>query len=132
MTDYRSEAEKFVTEFLDYVEAYDILDKLNRQTQKMERSPGVAALIKQAESVFPKRADDGKAETDKLTSEQIDEAIAASPNVLPTREMFSRKVQASGGTRDMLRRLYEGDPSARDDVQAFLEAEDGVTKFAKE
>lgn len=131
MTDYRSEAEKFVTAFLDYVYEYDILDQFNKRTQKMERSPGVQSLVKMAESVFPPRVKKGEP-TPEIAPEDADAAIKASPNVIDTREMFSRRVQESGGVRSMLRSLYYDEPGAADKVREFLEAEDGTKEFAKE
>lgn len=131
MSDYRSEAEKFVTAFLDYVYEYDILDQLNKRTQKMERSPGVQSLVKMAESVFPARIKKGEP-TPEIAPEDADAAIKASPNVIDTREMFSRRVQESGGVRSMLRSLYYDEPGAADKVREFLEAEDGTKEFAKE
>jgi len=130
MTEFRSKAEEFVTFFLDYMYNADIKDELNRRTQKMERSAGVQDLLRRAEGVFPQRAKDGKAETDKLKAEQVDKAIAESANVLDTREMFARKVAKNGGTHQLLRDLYAGHPEARERVADFLAAEDGEKDFA--
>lgn len=128
MTDYRSAAEQFVTEFLDYVYQYDIRDKLNMQTNKMERSPGVAKLIQKAEAVFPPRIKRGE-EAPTLTAEQIDEAVKTSPNVVDTREEFSRRVAKNGGTHALLRALYKGEPDAIERVKEFFAAEDGEITF---
>ena len=129
MSDYRSDAEKFVTDFLDYVHNHDILDHFDKRTQKMIRSAGVEALIKQAKAVFPPRADDGKAETDKLTEDQRDEAIKNSSNVVDTREMFAARVQKNGGVRRILRELMDGNPQALKDAEEFFAAEDGEKEF---
>jgi hypothetical protein len=88
----------------------------------------VEKLILQAQAVFP-RADNGKTETDKLTEEQVDEAVESSENVIDTREMFARKVAENGGVRTMLRGLFEGDPEARERAAEFLAAEDGEKEF---
>ena len=133
MSEFRSAAEQFVTDFLDYMYKEDILDHFNNKTQKMERSAGVEALVKQAQRVFPARADDGKKETDKLTPEQIEQAVKGSPEtVIDTREMFARKIQKNGGTRALLRGLYNNEPGVADKVREFFEAEDGDKEFAKE
>lgn len=132
MSEYRSAAEQFVTEFLDYVEKYDIKDELNKRKNIMERSPGVEALIKKAQAIFPPRVDVGKVETDKLTEAQVDEAIATSPNVIDTRARFAKRVAANGGTHALLRQLYADEPGAREAVEAFLNAEDGKMEFASE
>jgi hypothetical protein len=128
MTDYRSEAEKFVTDFLDYVYEHDILDKLNKQTQRMERSPGVQALVKQAEAVFPSRIKRGQ-EAPALTDSERQEAIESASNVVDTREMFSKKMQQNGGARKLLRALYNGEEGAPEAVKEFLAAEDGTKEF---
>jgi hypothetical protein len=129
MTDYRSEAEKFVTEFLDYIQEVDILDHLDKRTNKMVRSPGVEKLIRSAKAVFPARADNGKVETDKLDPAAMNEAIITTSNVIDTREMFARKVQKNGGVRSLLRSLYRDEPGAADAVAEFLAAEDGEKEF---
>ena len=128
MTDYRSEAEKFVTDFIDYVNQHNILDQFNKRTQKMERSPGVDALVKQAMSIFPDRQ---KGPT-KLSNPELDEAIKAAPNVVDTRSMFARRTQENGGVRAMLRAIVEGSPDADEAVERakeFFAAEDGTKKF---
>jgi len=132
MGEFRAAAEKFVSDFLDYIYKADIKDSFNKRTQEMERSPGVQALIKQAESVFPPRAKDGRKETDKLSEDDRNAAVEAAANVVDTREMFSRRVAKNGGTQRLLRDLYEDKPGAQQAVQAFFDAEDGVTKFDKE
>lgn len=132
-TPFRSAAEKFVTEFLDYMYDPDILDQLDKKTNKMVRSPGVEKLYQKASRVFPKRVDDGKAETDKLTQDEQDAAIAASPGVvLDTREMFGRSTQKNGGVRELLRQVMQGDEAAMARAADFFAAEDGQKEFAKE
>lgn len=129
MTDYRSKAEIFVTSFLDYVEKHDILDEFDKRTQKMVRSPGVEALVKEASQVFPARVKIGKKETDKLTPEQIDVAVTESPNVLDRRDVFSRKIQSNGAARGLLERVMEGDTEAMALAAEFLQAEKGEKQF---
>lgn len=132
MTEYRSAAESFVIEFLRYVQKHDILDEFNKRTQKMERSPGIAAIIKQAQSVFPPEVEDGKKETDKLTKEQVDEAIEASPDVLDTRELFGRKIAENGAARGLLEKVLAGDVAAIEQANEFLQAERGEKKFRED
>lgn len=127
MTDFRSAAEIFVTQFIDYVEKHDIKDEFNKRTQKMERSPGVEALIRDAKKVFPERI--GTEGTDKLSQDEIAEAIEASPNVIDTQEMFGRKIQMNGGVRQMLRGVLEGDSEATFAALEFIRAEDGLKEF---
>ncbi len=132
MSNFRSDAEKFVTEFLDYVNRYDILDHLNKQTQRMERSAGVHALVKQAEKVFPERKPQGEsAEAMRnLTDEQRNEAIGSSPNVVDTRAMFAAKVLENGGTRGLLRAVLTGNQEALEDAKEFIKAVDGEKDFS--
>ncbi len=125
MTDYRSDAERFVTEFIDYVNKHDIKDYFNKQTQRMERSPGVEMLIKKARSIFPER----QAGPHKLTDEQLDEAIAAAPNVVDTRAQFSAKVAANGGLRGLVMALGTGDEEALHNLVEFVKAEQGIKEF---
>jgi hypothetical protein len=132
MTEFREAAERFVSDFLDYIYKADIKDDYNKRTQTMERSPGVEALIKQAEAVFPARVKDGQKANAQLTDEQRETAMQATPNIVDTREMFSRRVQKNGGTQKLLRDLYEGRPGASDAVKEFFDAEDGKTKFSNE
>lgn len=123
MSDYRSDAEKFVTDFIDYVQQHDILDQLNKRTQKMERSPGVDALVKQAMAVFPERI--GDAGNKKLTPKQMDAAIAAAPNVEDMRAVFARKVQANGSARGLLEKVLAGDDEARELAEKLIRADKG-------
>ena len=131
MSDYRSEAEKFVTGFLDYVQEHDILDHFDKRTQKMIRSAGVEALIKQAKAVFPARKPDGESaeEMAKLSENARDAAIKGSPNVVDTREMFSARVQKNGGVRRLLRDVLAGDEEAIKQAEEFFLAEDGEKEF---
>lgn len=129
MTDYRSKAEIFATDFLNYIYEYDILDELDKRTNKMVRSAGVQNLVKQAEAIFPPRIKEGET-APELTDEQRSEAIAAAPNVVDTREMFARRVAKNGGTHALLRQLYADAPGAREAVKEFFEAEDGEKEFA--
>jgi hypothetical protein len=127
---FRSAAEEFVTQFIDYVDKYDILDELNKRTNKMERSPGVEKLIRDAKKVFPERKPKtAGAEMTALSEEERMLAIAASANVVDTREMFSRKIQENGGVREMLRRLLDGDDAAREEAREFFKAENGRKEF---
>jgi len=131
--DHRSAAERFVSKFLDYIYKTDIEDYFNKTTQKMERSAGVDALVKQAEAVFPGRPLNGKsaqAENEKLSEADKDAAIAASPGVVDTREMFARRVAKNGGTHKLLRDLFDGKSDAHDRVAEFLAAEDGEKEFS--
>jgi hypothetical protein len=125
MTDYRTEAEKFVTEFLDYVDEYDIQDKLNKRTNKMERSAGVETLVKRARGIFPER----QKGPSKLPEAQLVAAIEASPNVVDTREMFARKTQENGGVRQMLKEILEGNQDAIERAHEFFAAENGEKEF---
>jgi len=128
LSDYRSDAEKFVTDFIDYVNRYDILDQLNKHTQKMERSPGVEALVKRARAIFPDR----KSGPTTLSEPELDIAINAAPNVVDTRAMFSKRMQENGGVRAMLRAIVEERPDADEAVERakeFFAAEDGMKKF---
>ena len=125
MTEFRSNAEKFVTEFLDYVYQYDIKDMLNKQTQRMERSAGVETLIKMAQAVFPDR----QKGPNKLTQKQTDAAIRAANNVVDTRKMFSRKVATNGGLRGLIMQMAEGDPEATETLFEFVKAEKGIKDF---
>lgn len=127
--DYRSEAEKFVTAFLDYVYKYDIQDEFDKKTQKMIRSPGVEALVKQAESVFPARADDGKTETDKLSKEEVDAVIENNSVVVDRRDVFSRKIQENGASQGLLRRVLQGDQEAIGLALELVKADDGEKEF---
>ena len=131
MSEFRSAAEIFLARFLDYVYKHDIKDEFNKRTQKMERSPGVATLIKEAEQASPRAADgaDGKQRTDALTTQQVDEAMKATPNVIDRREDFGRRIQLNGGTRKLLQELFDGEPGARVRVEEFLSAENGIKKF---
>ena len=125
MGEFRSEAEQFVSYFLDYIYKEDIKDELNKRTQKMERSPGVQDLVRRAQAVFPERAKDGNLENKKLSEAQIDAAIVGAPNVADLRKEFGKRTQANGGTRKMLRDLYAGEPGAAEAVREFLDYEDG-------
>jgi hypothetical protein len=129
MTDYRSKAELFVTEFLDYINKHDILDHFDKKTQKMIRSAGVEALIRQASDVFPPRVAIGKAETDKLTSEQVSNSIEESENVLDRRDAFSRKIQTNGGAKGLLERILEGDVTAIPLARELIDADNGDKEF---
>jgi hypothetical protein len=131
MNDMRSEAEKFVSEFLDYVEEYDILDYYNKQRQKMQRSAGIETLIKRAKTVFPERKPDGESAKlmAELNQEERDKAIEASSVVIDTREMFSRRVAKNGGVRRMLREVIQGNPIALAEAMEFFAAEDGEKEF---
>jgi hypothetical protein len=127
LTDYRSAAEKFVTEFLDYVEKYDILDEFDKRTQKMIRSAGMVKLINQAATVFPPRVKIGKIETDGIVD--MDATILASNNVLDRRDIFSKKIQTNGGARGLLERILEGDVTAIPLARELLEADKGEKEF---
>lgn len=128
MTDYRSDAERFVTAFIDYVEEHDIKDYFDTKMNKMERSPGVENLVKQAKAVFPERI--GLEGTKDLSTTEVSEAIEASDGVvIDRREDFARRVQANGGVRKMLRSLFNGEPDAHDRVAEFFAAEDGEKPF---
>lgn len=131
MTDYRSAAEKFVTEFLDYVNQYDIQDEFDKKTQKMVRSAGVSKLIQQASTVFPPRVAVGKVETDAITN--MDEVIAESKNVIDRRDDFSRKIQQNGAARGLLEKLVTCPPEETLSVmllaQEFIAAEKGEKEF---
>lgn len=129
MSDFRSNAEKFVSNFLDYIYKYDIHDEFDKRTQKMVRSAGVQALVKEAEAVFPKRADDGKAETDKLTVDELESAIDASNNVIDRRDVFSRKIQKNGAARGLLERVLAGDKDAVDMARELIAADNGKKEF---
>lgn len=131
MSEFREAAEAFVVEFIRYVDKYDINDEYNKKTNKMERSPGVQSLIDQARKVFPEQVDDGKTETDKLSVVQVDEAIANSPNVIDTRDMFSRKIQENGGVRRLLEEVLNGSEEARLQAVEFFRAERGEKEFGK-
>ena len=127
MTDYRSAAEIFVTAFLDYMYKEDILDEFDKKTQKMVRSAGVQKLLDDAEAIFSPRA--GKAETDKLTPEQITEAVEASPNVINLQNVFARKIQQNGGARELLARVLVGDPEAIILGKELIAANEGEKNF---
>lgn len=127
MTDYRSKAEVFVTEFIDYVNKHDILDYFDKRSQKMTRSAGVEALIRQANEVFPARV--GKEGTDKLTEVEIAEAVEASPNVIDRRDVFSKKIQDNGGARGLLERILNGDLAALPLAQELIDADNGDKEF---
>lgn len=127
MTDYRSEAEKFVTAFIDYVNKYDIQDFFNKKTQKMETSPGVAKLIQQAQEVFPERI--GIEGTKNLSKNQVTEAIQSSDNVVDRRDEFSRKIQANGAARGLLERVLAGDEEARHLAHELIAADNGEKEF---
>ena len=131
MSDFRSDAERFVTEFLDYVYKYDIRDQLNKQTQRMERSPGVETLVKMAQAVFPERKPGGKSarEMTELTAEQRDEAIAEALNVIDTRAQFSARIAMNGGLRGLVMAVGEGSQQAIDDLVEFVKAEKGLKEF---
>ena len=131
MGEYRSEAEIFVTSFLDYIDEYDILDKLDRRTQKMVRSAGVESLIAQARNVFPKRIEKGQ--TIPVPAPEVVDQLVQADNVIDTREMFARKTAENGGVRAMLRAIVEGRPDASEafeQAKEFLAAEDGKKEFA--
>lgn len=134
MTDYRSESEKFVTAFLDYVYEYDIKDKLNKQTQRMERSPGVQVLVNMAEDIFPTRKDKGvaAAEMRALPVEEVDEAIAQSPNVIDTRAMFAAKISENGGLRNLAMQMADGDDEAFQLLIQYGLAEKGKKEFSED
>lgn len=127
MTDYRSAAEIFVTAFLDYMYKEDICDEFDKKTQKMIRSAGVQKLLDDAEAIFPPRA--GKEETDKLTPEQITEAVEASPNVINLQNVFARKIQQNGGARELLARVLAGDPEAVVLGKELIAANEGEKNF---
>lgn len=129
MTDYRSEAEKFVTEFLDYMSRYDILDEFDKSAQKMVRSAGVNALYTKAQSIFPPRVPIGKVETDKLSEEVLEQLVTESPNVIDRRDVFSRKISDAGSARGLLAGVLEGNPDAVILAQEFLKAERGEKEF---
>lgn len=129
MDDYRSKAEIFVTRFLDYVQVYDIKDFFNKSTQTMERSPGIQALITEAESVFPTRVISGKTVTDAIDAEVVEELINTSPNVIDSREVFSRKIKDAGAARGLLERVIAGDMEAIELAKEFIKAENGEKEF---
>lgn len=128
MSDYRSESEKFVTEFLDYVYKYDIQDEFNKRTQKMERSAGVTKLISHAESIFPARSKGGRQKI-----ENIEEVIAEAKNVVDRRDVFARKIQQNGAARGLLEKLVRCPPEQTLEVlqlaEEFLQAEEGKKEF---
>lgn len=128
--DYRSKAEIFVTEFLDYVTQHDILDEFDKRTQKMVRSAGVEKLVKMASEIFPPRVKRGKLETDKLSEQEISDAINGAPNVVvDRRDVFSRKVQANGAARGLLAAVLAGDMDAIELSKEFLAADAGEKNF---
>ena len=131
MTDYRSDAERFITEFLDYVYKYDIRDQLNKQTQRMERSPGVETLVKMAQSIFPERKPGGKSaeEMRNLSDAERNTAILASPNVVDTRAMFSAKIAANGGLHGLVMAVGDNVPGALEDLVEYVKAEKGLKEF---
>lgn len=131
MSNFRSDAERFVTEFLDYVYKYDIRDQLNKQTQRMERSPGVETLVKMAQAVFPERKPGGKSaqEMRDLSEIERNEAILASANVIDTRAQFSAKIAANGGLRGLVMAVGDGSQEAIDDLVEFVKAENGLKEF---
>lgn len=122
----RSDAEKFVTRFLDYVYKYDILDDFDVKNQKRVRSPGVQALIEQAEKVFPPRKKGVVAadEMAELTEEQRSEAIEASEDVVDMRAEFAKRTARNGGLRAILRQIMAGDPEGYTRAAEFLGLED--------
>lgn len=131
MSDYRSKAEDFVINFLRHVNKEDILDHFDKARQKMVRSPGIEALIKEAREVFPPQLENGggKEATDALTPEQVDSSIEESPHVLDRRDVFARKIQENGAARGLLRRVLDGDTEAAVMALELFAADDGETKF---
>jgi hypothetical protein len=128
--DYRSKAEIFVTTFLDYITQHDILDEFDKRTQKMVRSEGVENLVKMASEIFPPRVRVGKVETDKLSQEELDKAVAESSEVVvDRRDVFSRKIQANGAARGLLARVLAGDSEAIELGRELVAADAGEKTF---
>lgn len=122
-------AVQFVADFIKYYEAYDIQDLLDKKLNKMVTSPGVLRLVADARDILPARADDGNAANLALSAKEIDEAIEEAHNVIDTREMFSRKVQANGSARGLLEKVLKGDVEAIAQAQEFVKAENGEKEF---
>ena len=125
--DYRSASEKFVTEFLDYVEKYDIFDEFDKRTQKMARSAGVDALIKKASGVFPPRVKVGQIENALV--KDMDVTIEGAKNILDKRDVFARKIRDNGAARGLLEKVMTGDEKAIALAYEFLRAEKGEKEF---
>ena len=129
MSDHRSLAEKFVTEFLDYVEKYDIFDEFDKRSQKMVRSAGVDALIKKAASVFPGRVKIGQLENDAISKVTKSIIIEEAPNIIDRRDLFSRKVQENGSARGLLEKVLLGDKKAIILARELVDADNGKKEF---
>lgn len=122
-------AVRFVVDFLKYYEKEDILDLLDKRLNKMVTSPGVLQLVADARDILPPRADDGQIENAKLSQKELDDAVTKSENVIDTREMFSRKVQANGSARGLLEKVLNREGPAIELAREFLKAERGEKDF---
>jgi len=136
MSEYhRSEAEKFVTAFLDHVEEFDILDEYDENVNEMVRSEEIEELVKWAQQIYPRKPNGESArEMEVMFEPEREAAIAAAPNVVHLRADFAKRIAANGGLRRIVRDIVEGTEQndmerlnrALDDAHTFIEAEDGV------
>ena len=120
---------QFVVDFIKYYEKEDIKDFFDKAKNKMLTSPGVLALVAEARDILPARVEDGRLEVAKLSTEDLDKAITLSENVIDTREMFGRKVQANGSARGLLEKVLAGDEAAILQATEFVKAERGEKEF---
>lgn len=101
----------FIRDFLNYVNKEGIYDKFDKDTQQMVTSPGVEALIKEAQSYLPKKL--GKGEAAKLMRNLSDEerekliAAAEDDRVIDLRKTFQRKMSENGGAQGIVTQLVE-------------------------
>jgi hypothetical protein len=121
--EHRSKAEIFVTEFIDYVNRYDILDEFNKKTQKMERSSGVESLIMKAKEVFPERT----LGPSTVPEEEVTKIISEASHVLDRRDHFALKIQANRGAQGLLEDVLAG--KNMEIAQEFIKALKGEKEF---
>lgn len=132
---------KFAFDFVSYYEEYDIKDKLNKQTNKMETSPGVHDLVKRARLLVPEKKGKIKAANDMrdMPEPEREKAIETSSNVINLRADFSKRISANGGLRALIAQLVDaqkvGDLERAADIFAEMEtftmAERGEETFGE-
>lgn len=99
----------FIRDFLIYVNKEGIYDKFDKDTQKMVTSPGVEALIKEAESYLPKKLK-GRAAANLMRDLNEDERevliqSAEEGRIIDLRRQFQEKMSVNRGAQGIVERL---------------------------
>lgn len=101
----------FIRDFLNYIEKEGIYDKFDPDTQKMITSPGVEALIKEAETYLPKKLKPLEAANlmRDLTEDERTRLIEADEQnrIVDMRKHFQLKMSKNKGAQGLIEKLVQ-------------------------